>query len=136
MDVEALEKELTLTTAVARFEDLRLRDSSADPPLNHDEALELLALGEAIARKSGYGRQLTVRTARRTGASWAEIGRALGTTRQSAWEAHQRWIDGQAAQHGAVGQIGFDVGGHRRRPGPGRGSGRLISPARSPAAPG
>ncbi|NYJ06790.1 hypothetical protein [Petropleomorpha daqingensis] len=108
MDVEALEKELTLPAAVARFEGLRLRDSLADPPLNHDETLELLALGEVIARKSGYGRQLTVRSARTAGASWAAIGRALGTTRQSAWEAHQRWIDGQAAQHGEVGQLGFD----------------------------
>src|SRR4051794_23324349 len=108
MDVEALEKELTLPAAVTRFEDLRLRDSLADPPLTRAEALELLALGEVIARKSGYGRQLSVRSARTAGASWAEIGSALGTTRQSAWEAHQRWIDGQAAQRGQVGQIGFD----------------------------
>jgi hypothetical protein len=108
MDVDALEKELTLLAAVTRFEDLRLRDSLADPPLTRTEALELLALGEVIARKSGYGRQLTVRSARTAGASWAEIGSALGTTRQSAWEAHQRWIDGQAAQRGQVGQIGFD----------------------------
>ena len=109
MDVEALEKELTLTTAVARFEDLRLRDSLAEPPLTRAETLELLALGEVIARKSGYGRQLTVRSARTAGASWAEIGSALGTTRQSAWEAHQRWIETQAAQRGQVGQIGFDA---------------------------
>ena len=61
-----------------------------------------------IARKAGQGRQLTVRTARGAGASWAEIGRSLGATRQSAWEAHRRWIDGQAAQHGAIGEIGFD----------------------------
>ena len=78
--------------------DLRLRDSLAEPPLPRAETLELLALGEVIARKSGYGRQLTVRSARAAGASWAEIGSALGTTRQSAWEAHQRWIDGQAAR--------------------------------------
>jgi hypothetical protein len=108
MDVEKLEKEVTLPAAVARFEDLRLRDSLADPPLTRAEALELLALGEVIARKSGYGRQLTVRSARTAGASWTDIGTALGTTRQSAWEAHQRWIDRQAAQRGEVGQIGFD----------------------------
>ncbi len=29
-------------------------------------------------------------------------------SRQSAWEAHRRWIDGQAAQRGHVGEIGFD----------------------------
>src|SRR5919112_1566584 len=108
-DIDALDREHTLATAVQRFDELRGRDSLADPddpdgprPLSRAEALELLA------RKAGQGRQLTVRTARGTGASWAEIGRSLGATRQSAWEAHRRWIDGQAAQHGAVGQIGFD----------------------------
>jgi hypothetical protein len=107
-DIDVLDREHTLLTAVARFDELRTRDALAEPPLGRAESLELLALGEVIARKSGYGRQLTVRTARSAGASWAEIGRALGTSRQSAWEAHRRWIDGQAAQHGTVGRIGFD----------------------------
>ncbi|MGY1623155.1 hypothetical protein ACI789_13225 [Geodermatophilus sp. SYSU D00965] len=116
VDVDTLEREHTLQTAVRRYEELRTRDSLADPddaggprPLDRAEALELLALGEVIARRAGQGRQLTVRTARSAGASWAEIGQALGTTRQSAWEAHRRWIDGQAAQHGTVGEIGFDA---------------------------
>ncbi|MGY1593003.1 hypothetical protein ACI79D_13570 [Geodermatophilus sp. SYSU D00708] len=116
VDVDTLEREHTLQTAVRRYEELRTRDSLADPddaggprPLDRGEALELLALGEVIARRAGQGRQLTVRTARSAGASWAEIGQALGTTRQSAWEAHRRWIDGQAAQHGTVGEIGFDA---------------------------
>ncbi|MGY1706175.1 hypothetical protein ACI79C_16545 [Geodermatophilus sp. SYSU D00697] len=115
VDVDTLEREHTLLTAVRRYEELRTRDSLTDPddpggprPLDRAEALELLALGEVIARRAGQGRQLTVRTARAAGASWAEIGHALGTTRQSAWEAHRRWIDGQAAQHGTVGAIGFD----------------------------
>ena len=115
VDIDALDREHTLSTAVRRYEDLRTRDSLADPedpagphPLGRAEALELLALGEVITRKAGQGRQLTVRTARGAGASWADIGQALGTTRQSAWEAHRRWIDGQAAQRGAVGEIGFD----------------------------
>ncbi|MBB3082804.1 hypothetical protein [Geodermatophilus sabuli] len=114
-DIDVLEREHTLSSAVRRYEELRTRDSLADPedadgarPLDRAEALELLALGEVIARRAGQGRQLTVRTARTAGASWAEIGQALGTTRQSAWEAHRRWIDGQAAQHGTVGEIGFD----------------------------
>ena len=115
VDIDALDREHTLSTAVRRYEDLRTRDSLAAPddpagprPLGRAEALELLALGEVITRKAGQGRQLTVRTARGAGASWADIGQALGTTRQSAWEAHRRWIDGQAAQRGAVGEIGFD----------------------------
>ena len=125
---DALEREFSLSTAATRLDFLSRRDSGAatlntvaddDPDdwsalrdtgttLDVPESLELLALGEVIARKSAHGRQLSVRSARSAGASWAEIGQALGTTRQSAWEAHQRWIDGQAAQHGEVGQIGFD----------------------------
>jgi hypothetical protein len=72
------------------------------------EALELLALGEVIVRKAGYGRQLDVRTARAAGASWARIGQALGVSRQSAWEAHTRWIDAQVHQHEASGHEGLD----------------------------
>ena len=108
---DELERQHTLTTAVARLETLRARDSLATTraeleadgvlpgpgvfrdALTADEALELLALTEVVARKAGYGRQLTVRTARAAGASWTDIGRALGTTKQSAWEAHQRWLD-------------------------------------------
>ena len=113
MELTELDRSLGLAAAVARFDALRSRESLADPdggppPLSRAEVLELLALGEVIARKAGYGRQLTVRAARAAGASWAEIGSALGTTRQSAWEGHQRWIDGQADRHGAVGEIGFD----------------------------
>ena len=103
---DALESQFTLLTAVARYEQLRTRDALAPPddepdeepqavPLARDEALELLALGEVIARKAGYGRQLGVRTARFAGASWAQVGAALGTTKQSAWETHQRWVDEQ-----------------------------------------
>ena len=114
MDLDELETSLTLAAAVARFDLLRTREALADPdggpaPLTSAETLELLALGEVIARKVAYGRQLTVRAARAAGCSWADIGGALGTTRQSAWEAHRRWIDGQAARHGVVGEIGFDA---------------------------
>ena len=117
---DSIETEHTLSTAVARYDDLRARDllapATASPddhgpgtaPLGRDEALELLALGEVIIRKAGYGRQLTVRSARAAGASWAQIGAALGTSKQSAWEAHSRWIDQQAEQHGRVGYEGMD----------------------------
>jgi len=115
---DALDREHTLATAVARYDELRMRDllapGAADPgdgsqpgALSRQEALELLALSEVIARKAGYGRQLTVRSARAAGASWSQIGAALGTARQSAWEAHSRWIDQQAAQHGQRGHEGM-----------------------------
>jgi hypothetical protein len=106
---DAIELQFTLLTAVARYEQLRTRDALAPPgvepddrdpqatPLTRDEALELLALSEVIVRKAGYGRQLGVRTARAAGASWSQVGAALGTSKQSAWETHLRWVDDQTA---------------------------------------
>ncbi|HTE73336.1 MAG TPA: hypothetical protein VK640_09065 [Actinomycetes bacterium] len=72
------------------------------------DVLELLALSEVIARKAGYGQQLAVRTARAAGASWTAIARALGTSKQAAWEAHTRWIDAQGDLHRSSGQEGLD----------------------------
>jgi hypothetical protein len=117
MTPDSLERTVTLATAVARFDQLRTRDvlasAAADyssefatdpaagpadigpPPLTAAEALELLALGEVIIRKAGYGRQLDVRTARAAGASWAQVGDAIGVSKQSAWEAHARWLEEQ-----------------------------------------
>ena len=100
-----LEYEYTLLTAVARYDTLRTRDALASAssygddaglaPLSGDEALEMLALGELIARKATCGRQLNVRTARKAGASWAQIGQSLGCTKQAAWETHAKWLDEQ-----------------------------------------
>jgi hypothetical protein len=114
-----IEQQYTLATAVARYDELRMRDLLApgvddlpaqDQPgsLSRQEALELLALSELIARKAAYGRQLTVRSARAAGASWTQIGAALGTTKQSAWEAHNRWIDQQASHRSAYGHLSMD----------------------------
>ncbi|AVT36912.1 hypothetical protein [Plantactinospora sp. BB1] len=112
---EELEQRFTLLTAAARYDHLRLRDALAPPtddpddetepdpdarPLSREEALELLALGEVIMRKASYGRQLTVRTARATGASWTQIGAALATSKQSAWETHSRWLGEQETATG------------------------------------
>lgn len=121
---DELEREHTLLTAAARYDELRLQDSLAqtaadmlaeDPsldlgaaPLARDEALELLALGEVLTRKAGYGRQLAVRSARAAGASWSQIGAALGLTKQAAWEAHSRWIDALAEAHRRSGLEGLD----------------------------
>jgi hypothetical protein len=103
-----LEQQFTLRTATDRYDALRAQDALAAPPLTREESLELLALGEVIARKAAYGRQLTVRSARRAGASWSQIGAALGTSKQAAWETHNRWIDGQAAQPERDGHVGWD----------------------------
>ncbi|WP_138760048.1 hypothetical protein [Modestobacter altitudinis] len=111
---QELEAQHTLRTAVARYDDLRARDSLADPDaddagrLSQAEVLEMLALAQVITSKAGYGQQLAVRSAREAGASWAAIGRALDMSKQAAWEAHTRWIEDQAAQHRASDLHGLD----------------------------
>src|SRR4028119_519982 len=71
MDVDDLERQHTLMSAVIRYDELRTRDSLADPddpagprPLTREEALELLALAEVIARRAPPGRQRAGRAAR------------------------------------------------------------------------
>ncbi|HET6483654.1 MAG TPA: hypothetical protein VFG35_26930 [Actinoplanes sp.] len=100
-----LERLHTLSTATTRFDELRMRDALAavaaerggnTVPLTRTEILEMLALSEVVIRKAGYARQAMVRVARDAGASWAQIGTALGSTKQAAWEAHNRWADEQA----------------------------------------
>ncbi|WP_433793305.1 hypothetical protein [Actinoplanes sp. CA-252034] len=93
---DELEQRHTLTTATNRYDALRMREALAamdpeEPALSTEEILEMLALSEVIIRKAGYGRQAMMRAARATGASWTRIGAALGTTKQAAWESHQRW---------------------------------------------
>ena len=114
---QELERQHTLRTAVARYDELRAREALADPTeddavgaeqLSRSEALELLALSRVIASKVGYGQQLSVRTARSAGASWSAIGGALDMSKQAAWEAHARWIEDQADQHRATGHAGLD----------------------------
>jgi hypothetical protein len=112
---DELEQQHTLSTATTRYDELRMRDALAamagdaqNPPLTREETLELLALSEVVIRKAGYGRQAMVRSARGSGASWNQIGAALGTSKQAAWEAHNRWIEEQARQHELTGFEGLD----------------------------
>lgn len=112
---DELERAHTLSTATTRYDDLRMREALAAmaeddhaPALSAAETLELLALSEVVIRKAGYGRQAMVRSARLAGASWTQIGLALGTSKQAAWEAHNRWISDQARQHEQTGYQGLD----------------------------
>lgn len=114
-----LEKQHTLITATARYDGLRMQHAlaamaddegpdGASPAPTREESLELLALSEVVIRKAGYGRQAMVRTARDAGASWTQIGAALGASKQAAWEAHNRWIEDQARRHELTGYEGLD----------------------------
>lgn len=115
---EALEGEFSLTTAATRLDFLSrrddgstslntVRDSEDDADdwsairgmttnLDVSEALELLALGEVVARKA-HGSQLTgIRAALRGGAGWEEIAAALDLTPRQAWDAYAQAVDAAA----------------------------------------
>ena len=114
-----LEAEFSLPTAATRADFLSRRDGDAaslntvaDAPaavdgddwqalravgtsLDVHEALELLALGEVIARKAHDSRLVGIRAALRNGASWAQIAAALGVTQEQAWDGFAESISAQ-----------------------------------------
>ncbi|MGY1695987.1 MULTISPECIES: hypothetical protein [unclassified Geodermatophilus] len=112
---EALEQEFSLQTAVTRLDFLSRRDSGATPraratgsdedswssllddstSLDVAESLELLALGEVVARKAHDSQLVGFRAALRGGAGWEAIAAALDLAPAEAWAAYHRVIDSQ-----------------------------------------
>lgn len=102
---DALEDEFSLPTAATRLDFLSRRDNgdtalntvakdddhwlaraAGDTSLDVHESLELLALGEVVARKAHGSRHIGIRAALRGGADWDQIAAALGGTPQEAWD--------------------------------------------------
>src|SRR5260370_506544 len=75
------------------------------PPLTVAEHLEMLALGERIARY--YRHPSQVDSAVKAGASWAQVGAATGTSAEAARAAYREWAEGQHRLH-AGGYGGLD----------------------------
>jgi hypothetical protein len=112
---ETLEQEFSLQTAATRLDFLSRRDSGATTlntvadrndddwsslldggtSLDVPESLELLALGEVIARKAHDSQLVGFRAALRGGASWEQIATALDLTPDEAWAAYHRAIERQ-----------------------------------------
>lgn len=112
---EALEREFSLSTAATRLDFLSRRDSGAttlntvadaDPDdwstigdtetnLDVPESLELLALGEVIARKARDSQLIGIRAALRGGAGWEQIAAALDVSPEEAWTGYHRLIERQ-----------------------------------------
>ena len=110
-----LESEFSLTTAATRLDFLSRRDHgdtalntvrdddgddwdsirAATTSLDVDEALELLALGEVVARKAHGSRLVGVRAALRGGATWEQIAAALDVSPREAWDAYQASVSAQ-----------------------------------------
>ena len=107
-----LEAEFSLPTAATRLDFLSRRDGG-ETALNHvaddddwasafrvdatsldvSEALELLALGEVIARTAYDSRLIGLRAALRGGADWTQIAAALDRTPAQAWETYQSLVE-------------------------------------------
>jgi len=111
---DALETEFSLSTAATRLDFLSRRDNgdtalnsvrddddswssfrSASTSLDVHESLELLALGEVVARKAHDSRLVGIRAALRGGASWEQIAAALDVTPSEAWDAFHDAVSGQ-----------------------------------------
>jgi hypothetical protein len=113
---EVLEAEFSLSTAATRLDFLSRRDNGdttlntvrddedddgwaslkdTDTQLDVHESLELLALGEVVARKAHDSRLVGIRAALRGGADWPQIARALGVTPEQAWETFLASIEHQ-----------------------------------------
>ncbi|MCW2695607.1 MAG: uncharacterized protein JWR62_692 [Modestobacter sp.] len=113
---EVLE-EFSLVTAVTRLDFLARRNNHVVPvghdatddhdswgsikeattSLDAEEALELLALGEVVARKAHASRLEGILAALRGGAGWAEIAAALDVPPPCAWDEYTGWLDEQHA---------------------------------------
>lgn len=111
---EALAAEFSLPTAATRLDFLSRRDNGdttlntvrddddhwaalkdTDTQLDVHESLELLALGEVVARKAHDSRLVGIRAALRGGAGWDQIATALGVTPEQAWETFLASIEDQ-----------------------------------------
>jgi hypothetical protein len=110
-----LEQEFSLTTAVTRLDFLSRRDSGettlntaaqvdtddwstfkdAATSLDVPESLELLALGEVVARKAHDSQLVGFRAALRGGATWQQVASALDVTPAEAWALFQGLIERQ-----------------------------------------
>jgi hypothetical protein len=117
---EALEDDFTLTTAATRLDFLSRRDNGdtalnrvedvdeddwasikdAGTSLDVQESLELLALGEVVARKAHGSRLVGVRAALRGGAGWDDIAAALDVSPQEAWDSFRAAVDEQERGQG------------------------------------
>ena len=132
----ALEAEFSLSTAATRLDFLSRRDTGAttlntvadgrgdddghwgsfldsSTSLDTAEALELLALGEVVARKAHDSRLIGLRAALRGGAGWEQIAHALDRTPAQAWETYLELVE--TGLSGADARAARELAGARPR---------------------
>jgi hypothetical protein len=86
-------------------------DADKYQPLTAEEHLEILAVGEMLARY--YRHPALVHQAVTTGASWSQIAEATGSDEATVRQAYREWADGQHRLYtGYQGESGLDDAGH------------------------
>jgi hypothetical protein len=93
VDQDLMARSIAIRKARGTYEPNEHVNDEKFPPLTAAECLEMLALGERIARY--YRHPSQVDHAVRAGASWAQIAAATGTTEDGARAAYRQWADGQ-----------------------------------------
>jgi hypothetical protein len=102
---DTLARSIAILKARGTFEPNEHVNDEKFPPLTVAGYLELLALGERIARY--YRHPSQVDKAVKAGASWAQVAAATGTAEDAARAAYREWADGQHRLHADTG-IGLD----------------------------
>jgi len=102
---DTMVRSIAILKARGTFEPDEQVNDEKFPPLSMAEHLEMLALGERMARY--YRHPAQVDGAVRAGAAWAQIAAATGTTADAARAAYREWADGQHQLHADMG-MGLD----------------------------
>ena len=105
VDQDLMARSIAILKTRGTYEPNKHVNEEKFPPLTTGEHLELLALGERIARY--YQHPAQVDKAVRAGASWAQIAAATGTTENAARAAYGEWAQGQHRLYADLG-IGLD----------------------------
>jgi hypothetical protein len=101
----ALAGAIAIGKARGTYEPRQYVNEEKYPPLTLAEHLEMLALGEVIARY--YRHPSQVHEAVKAGATWDQIAAATGTTAKAARVAYREWAEGQHRLHADIG-LGLD----------------------------
>ena len=94
---ELLARSYATLKARGTYEPRKHGDASKHQPLTATEHVEILALGEAIARY--YRHPARVDEAVKAGASWSQIAEAVGSDEATVRRAYREWADGQHRLH-------------------------------------
>jgi hypothetical protein len=106
---DALAGAIAIGKARGTYEPGQYVNEEKYPPLTVAEYLEMLALGEVIARY--YRHPSQVHEAVKAGATWDQISAATGTTAGAARYAYREWAEGQHRLHADIG-LGLDDAEH------------------------